>query len=95
MVLLSSPSSMADGNMANIYPTIPINISRDPGKIENVYMGQNVPMLRFNSILSCSKSFVMYFLGNTRKCQVLTLALLNMKLKLIPMLSLFDNACVR
>ena len=30
---------MADGNMVNISPTIPINISHDPGKIENVYIG--------------------------------------------------------
>ena len=30
---------MADGNMENISPTIPINISRDPGRIENVYIG--------------------------------------------------------
>ena len=30
---------MADGNMANLSPTIPINISRDPGKVENVYIG--------------------------------------------------------
>ena len=39
MVPLSSPSQMADGNMANISPTIPINISCDPWKIENVYIG--------------------------------------------------------
>ena len=39
MVPLSSPSLMADGNMENISSTIPINISRDPGKIENVYIG--------------------------------------------------------
>ena len=30
---------MAEGNMANISSTIPINSSRDPGKIENVYIG--------------------------------------------------------
>ena len=30
---------MADGNMVNISPTIPINISHDPSKIENVYIG--------------------------------------------------------
>ena len=30
---------MADGNMANISSTIPINISHDPGTIENVYIG--------------------------------------------------------
>ena len=30
---------MADGNMANISSTISINISRNPGTIENVYIG--------------------------------------------------------
>ena len=39
MVPLSSPSPMANGNMVNISPTIPINISRDPGRIENVHTG--------------------------------------------------------
>ena len=34
-----STGLMADGNMANVSPTIPINISRDPGKVENVYIG--------------------------------------------------------
>ena len=29
---------MADGNMENISSTIPINISHDPGRIENVYI---------------------------------------------------------
>ena len=39
MVPLSSPGQMDDGNMTNLSPTIPINISRDPGKVENVYTG--------------------------------------------------------
>ena len=39
MVPLSSPGPMDDGNMAKISSTIPINISRDPGRIENVYIG--------------------------------------------------------
>ena len=39
MVPLSSPGQMADGNMANISSTIPINISRNPGTIENIYIG--------------------------------------------------------
>ena len=30
---------MADGNVDNLSPMIPINISHDPGKIENVYIG--------------------------------------------------------
>ena len=40
VVPLSSPGPMADGNMVNMSPTILINISRDPGKIENVYIGE-------------------------------------------------------
>ena len=39
MVPLSSPGLMANGNMASISSTIPINISRDLSKIENVYIG--------------------------------------------------------
>ena len=39
MVPLSLLGSMADESMENISPTIPINISRDPGRIENVYIG--------------------------------------------------------
>ena len=39
VVPLSSSSQMADGNMENLSPTIPINISRDPKKVENVYIG--------------------------------------------------------
>jgi hypothetical protein len=30
---------MSEGNMENISPTIMIDISRTPGKIENVYIG--------------------------------------------------------
>ena len=36
VVPLSSPSQTADGNMENLSPTIPINISCDPSKVENV-----------------------------------------------------------
>ena len=39
VVPLSSPSQIVEGNMANLSPTIPINISRVLGKIENVYIG--------------------------------------------------------
>ena len=38
MVPLISPGQMADGSMENLSPTIPINISHDPGKVENVYI---------------------------------------------------------
>ena len=36
MVPLGSPSKYAKGNMANLSPTIPINISHVPGKIEYI-----------------------------------------------------------
>ena len=39
VVPLGSPSKYAEGNMANLSPTIPINISCIPCKIENVYIG--------------------------------------------------------
>ena len=39
MVPLRSPGPMADGNMVNISSTILINISCNPGIIENVYIG--------------------------------------------------------
>ena len=39
MVPLSSPGQMAEGNMPNLSPMIPINICHDLGKIENVYIG--------------------------------------------------------
>ena len=39
VVPLSSHSPMADGNMENISSMIPINIYRNPGTIENVYIG--------------------------------------------------------
>ena len=40
MVPLISPGLIADRNMENISPMIPINISRDPCRIENVYIGE-------------------------------------------------------
>ena len=86
---------MADGNMANISPTIPINISHDPGRIENVYIGEKCSHAEIQECTDCLNNFMISLLGLTMKCQVLTLALLNTRLKLIPMLSLFDNGCMR
>ena len=96
MVPLSSPSLMANGNMENISSMIPINISHDPRRIENVYIrAWNVPMLRFKNIPSYSRNSMISLLGITMKCQESTLVLSNTGLILTPMLSLFDNACVR
>ena len=41
VVPLSSPHQMVDGNIVNLSPTIPINISHDPVKVDNVYIGED------------------------------------------------------
>ena len=57
VVPLSSPGLMADGNMANISPTIPIDISRDPGKIENVYIGEGCSLDEIKEYSELFKEF--------------------------------------
>ena len=82
VVPLISFVQMANGNMENLSPTIPINISRDLEKLRTSIVGRVVPLMRSWSIPSYLKSFVKYFLVHMRKCQVLTLVLSNMRLKL-------------
>ena len=57
MVPLSSPGQMVDGNMANISPTIPIDISRDPRKVENVYIGVDYSLDEINEYIQLFKEF--------------------------------------
>ena len=57
MVTLSSPGPMADGNMENIYSTIPINISCDPGRIENVYVGAECSHAEIQEYIELFKEF--------------------------------------
>ena len=68
MIPLSSLGPMAYGNMENISPTIPINISHDPARLRMSILGQNVPMLRFKNIPSCLKNFMISLLGLMIKC---------------------------
>ena len=57
VVPLSSPGQMVDGNMANISPTIPINISHDPGKIENVHIGADCSLDEIKEYTELFKEF--------------------------------------
>ena len=57
MVPLSSPGSMADGNMANISATIPINISINPNIVENVYIGANFSQEEVSIYMALFKEF--------------------------------------
>ena len=57
VVPLSSPGQMDDGNMANLSPTIPINIYRDPGKVENVYIGSGCSLDEIKEYTELFKEF--------------------------------------
>ena len=57
MVPLSSPSPMANGNMENISPTIPINISCNLGSIENVYIGAECSHAEIQEYIELFKEF--------------------------------------
>ena len=61
VVLLSSPSQMAEGNMANLSPMIPINISHDPGKIENIYIGEDCSPNEIKEYTDIFKEFHDFF----------------------------------
>ena len=56
-VPLISPGQMADGNMVNLSPTIPINISCDPGKVENVYIGVSCSLDEIKEYTDLFKEF--------------------------------------
>ena len=57
VVPLGSPSKYAEGNMANLSPTIPINISQNFGKIENVYIGAACSLDEVETYTKLFKSF--------------------------------------
>ena len=48
---------MADGNMENISSTIPNNISRDPSRIENVYIGEECSHAEIQEYTELFKEF--------------------------------------
>ena len=57
MVLLGAPSKFVKGNMANLSPTIPIDISRTPGKIENAYIGEDCSLNEIEAYTKIFKEF--------------------------------------
>ena len=68
MVPLSSPGQMVDGNMDNLSPTIPINISRDPGKVENVYIGADCSPDEIKEYTKLLRSVMTSLLGHMMRC---------------------------
>jgi hypothetical protein len=58
-----------EGNMENISETIPINISKTPDVVENVFIGATVLQKRFVHIRPFLRSSMMCSPGLMRKCQ--------------------------
>jgi hypothetical protein len=90
VVSLDMHGIYVEGNIANISPTIAIDISRTPGKLKTYISVWIVRLRKFISTPISSRISEMYFLGRTKRCQGSTPTLLNMKLKLIQMLKLFE-----
>ena len=57
MVPLGSPRKYAEGNMAKLSPTIPINISYILGKIEKVYIGADCSPDEIREYIKLFKEF--------------------------------------
>jgi hypothetical protein len=83
VVISTVPESTRDvfveGNLSNISPTIPIDISVKPRIVENVTLELRVLQMKLSPILLCSKNFVTSLHGVTKRCQVSTLLLLCMR----------------
>jgi hypothetical protein len=69
----------AEGNMERIATMIPIDISKTPGIVENVFVGVDFSPKRFELTPSYSKSFTTFFPGLMRKFQASTHELSSMK----------------
>jgi len=78
-------------NMMNIFPTVVIDISLTPGKIENAYISADYFTKEIHIYTDIFKEFRDVFLVHMNRFQGSTPSLSNMILKLIGMLNLFDN----
>jgi hypothetical protein len=66
---LAMQAVYAEGNMVTIAEMIPIEISRTPSIMENVFVGETAPPRRFKSIHIYLKNSVTFLPSLMRKCQ--------------------------
>jgi hypothetical protein len=85
----------AKGNMESISTMIPIDISKTPGIMENVFIGADFSPKRFKLTPSYSRSSTTFFPGLTRRCQASTHELSNMKSRLILMPNRSDRSFIQ
>jgi hypothetical protein len=83
VVLLDKNDIYVQGNMENISPTIAINISQTPGKVENFISMQIVRLKKLRFTPTYLRNSKTYFLGHMNKCQGSTLVLSNTKSRLV------------
>jgi hypothetical protein len=69
----------AEGNMETITEMIPIDISRTPGIMENVFVGADCSPEEIQIYTDLFKEFATFFPGLTRKCQALIQESSNMR----------------
>jgi hypothetical protein len=86
MVPQSTRDVFAEGNLSNISPMIPIDISVKPGIVENVHIGALCSPEEIVTY-TCLKNFLISFLGVTKRCRVSTLLLWSTKLRHTPELN--------
>jgi hypothetical protein len=82
----STRDVFAEGNLSNISPMIPIDISVKPGIVENVHIRASCSPEEIVTY-TCLKNFVISLPGVMKRCQVSTLLLLSMKLRHTPELN--------
>ena len=94
VVPLSSPCQMADGNMANISPTIPINISRYLGKIENVYIGEKCSHAEIQEYTELFKEFRDIFAWSYEEIPSIDPRIVEHEINTYSNAKPFDNICM-
>jgi hypothetical protein len=83
---IPTPDAFEEGNMANISPTIKVDISIKPGIVEEITLGVHAPLKKSLPTRLFFKSIMTFFPSHILKFLVLTQPLLNIKLTLGKML---------
>jgi hypothetical protein len=90
--LLATQEIYAEGNMATITETIPINIFRNPGVMENVFVGADCSPKEIQIYTDIFKEFRDVFSWSYEEIPGIDL---NMKSQRILMPSLFDKSFIQ
>ena len=80
---------------ANIYSTIPINISHNPGTIENVYIGVECSHVEILEYTELFKEFSDIFAWSYDVMPGIDPRIVEHEIKTYPNVSLFDNTCMQ